>query len=261
MWLVQIVLLSLGDPEEFLSTCFEPPSQPQVNAAVALLLEIGAIVVSSLSALSVLCAIQLIRLLLTQRAPATELGVIPFKYHITPLGTHLANLPVDVRLGKMLVYSSLFNCVYPVLTIAAALGGKTPFQSPLDKREAASTAHTAYCSRAMLEYNPILSVPYPSSPSDTTLFPFSDHIAIIRAFDIWHHVLTTQGGKAAYAYCREHYLSSSGMEEIRGLRQQLLSYLEDANLVSTVAHKHQDMECVEEQIGKEGKLHLPIFYS
>jgi HrpA-like RNA helicase len=196
-----------------------------------------------------------------QRAPPAELGLSAFKYRITALGTHLANLPVDVRLGKMLVYSSLFDCVHPILTIAAALGGKSPFQSPLDKREAASTAHTSYCSRAMLEYNHILSVPYPTAPSSTTLFPFSDHIAIIRAFDIWHHTLSTQGGKAAYAYCREHYLSSTGMEEIRGLRQQLLSYMEDGNLVlSSSARREREKSLLEDQADDEGMLSLIAQY-
>ena len=135
----------------------------------------------------------------------------------------------------MLVYASLFDCVDPILTIASSLGGKSPFQSPLDKREKAGAAHAAYCSRAMLKYNDILSVPFESaSSSASATFPYSDHIAVIRAFDIWHHIFKSQGGQAAYTYCRDNFLSSSGMEEIRGLREQLRAYMKDANLILPV---------------------------
>ena len=32
---------------------------------------------------------------------------------LTPLGKHLARLPVDVRLGKMLIFGALFHCIDP----------------------------------------------------------------------------------------------------------------------------------------------------
>merc|ERR1712194_410571 len=46
---------------------------------------------------------------------------------LTPLGLHLAKLPVDVKLGKMLIFGSLFQCIDPILTIAASLSSKSPF--------------------------------------------------------------------------------------------------------------------------------------
>ena len=46
---------------------------------------------------------------------------------ITTLGLHLSQLPVDVHLGKMILYSCLFSCVEPVLTIAASMSNKSPF--------------------------------------------------------------------------------------------------------------------------------------
>ena len=35
--------------------------------------------------------------------------------------------PVDVKLGKMLIYGALLNCIDPVVTIAACLSSKSPF--------------------------------------------------------------------------------------------------------------------------------------
>ena len=54
---------------------------------------------------------------------------------LTALGFHLATLPVDPRVGKMMIYGALFNCVDPALTIAAAMSARNPFMSPFDKRE------------------------------------------------------------------------------------------------------------------------------
>ena len=50
---------------------------------------------------------------------------------LTPLGHHLAQLPVAPRLGKMILFGAMFSCVDPVLTVASALGFKEPFVVPL----------------------------------------------------------------------------------------------------------------------------------
>ncbi|KAH9256357.1 hypothetical protein BASA81_005590 [Batrachochytrium salamandrivorans] len=48
---------------------------------------------------------------------------------LTALGFHLAKLGTTCRVGKLLILGCLFNCIEPVLTIAAALDGKSPFNS------------------------------------------------------------------------------------------------------------------------------------
>ena len=53
---------------------------------------------------------------------------------ITSLGVHLANLPLDVRLGKMMLYAVIFRCVDPVITLAATMSVKSPFSAPFDQR-------------------------------------------------------------------------------------------------------------------------------
>lgn len=59
---------------------------------------------------------------------------------LTPLGYHLASLPVDPRIGKMLLLGAVFRCLNPVLTIAAALAYRPPFVAPLEKRDEADKA-------------------------------------------------------------------------------------------------------------------------
>lgn len=50
---------------------------------------------------------------------------------LTPLGHHLSNLPVDPKIGKIMLFGAMFSCLDPVLVIAAALSHKDPFVIPL----------------------------------------------------------------------------------------------------------------------------------
>lgn len=66
------------------------------------------------------------------------MGALGASEEVTPLGAHLTAMPVDPRVGKMLVVGALLRCVGPVLTIAAAMAhGRSIFFSPPDKRQEA----------------------------------------------------------------------------------------------------------------------------
>ena len=50
---------------------------------------------------------------------------------LTPLGYHLAKMPVDPQTGKMLLFAAMFSCLDPVLTVAASLSFKDAFYIPM----------------------------------------------------------------------------------------------------------------------------------
>ena len=56
------------------------------------------------------------------------------------LWPYLQELPVDVKIGKMIIYGTILECVESVLVIAGAISSQTPFVSPLEKREEADAA-------------------------------------------------------------------------------------------------------------------------
>lgn len=58
-----------------------------------------------------------------------DLGALTQQEKLTPLGYHLASLPVDVRIGKLMLFGAIFRCLDPALTIAASLAFKSPFVS------------------------------------------------------------------------------------------------------------------------------------
>ncbi len=78
-----------------------------------------------------------------------ELGAINHdtkKKHLrlTDLGRQLAQLPVDPRLGKMILEARKKGCVHEVLIIVAALSIQDPRERPLEKQQAADEKHRRF---------------------------------------------------------------------------------------------------------------------
>jgi HrpA-like RNA helicase len=44
-------------------------------------------------------------------------------------------LPVEPKLGKMLIFGAIFNCLDPILTIVSGLSVRDPFLTPFDKKD------------------------------------------------------------------------------------------------------------------------------
>jgi ATP-dependent helicase HrpA len=73
-----------------------------------------------------------------------ELGAVDSARQLTPLGAELARLPVDPRVGRMIVAAREQGCVAEVLVIAAALSVPDPRERPLAKQQAADQAHLVF---------------------------------------------------------------------------------------------------------------------
>jgi len=61
--------------------------------------------------------------------------------NLTPLGYHLAQMPVDPHVGKMLLMGAMFSCIDPIATIAASLGFRDAFYTPLVSHFLAADVH------------------------------------------------------------------------------------------------------------------------
>ena len=64
--------------------------------------------------------------------------------HLTKLGRRLARLPVDPRLGRMVLESERHGCVREVLVIASGLSIQDPRERPVEKREQANEMHARF---------------------------------------------------------------------------------------------------------------------
>ncbi len=73
-----------------------------------------------------------------------EVGAVTRDRHVTRVGKQLARLPVDPRIGRMLLESAHHGCLREVLVIAAMLSVRDPRERPVDKRQQADEAHALY---------------------------------------------------------------------------------------------------------------------
>ena len=112
--LLQMASLGLGPPEDF--GFIDPPDRRQIRDGIALLEELGAFAQGA-------------------KDPARRL---------TPLGRRLARLPVDPRLGRMVLEADRLHCVDEVIVIAAALSIQDPRERPPDQRAAADEQHARF---------------------------------------------------------------------------------------------------------------------
>eukprot|EP00741_Cyanophora_paradoxa_P024262 tig00021759_g23429.t1 len=167
---LQIRLLDLGSVQEFLAKAVEPPPPAAVQRALRTLIEVDAL----------------------RDEGAQEL---------TPLGVHLAALPVDVRIGKMLIYGAVFDCLDPVLTIAAGMAFRSPFVSPIEAREEADRARRALATGC------------------------SDHLTLVRAYDGWITARREGGRDRERQYVRDNFLSPNTLRMISDMRRQFRELL------------------------------------
>ncbi|MBP6260790.1 MAG: ATP-dependent RNA helicase HrpA, partial [Chromatiaceae bacterium] len=73
-----------------------------------------------------------------------ELAALDGQGQLTPLGQHLARLPLDPRIGRMLLASAELGCLTEMLVIVAALSVQDPRERPLEQRQAADEIHATF---------------------------------------------------------------------------------------------------------------------
>ena len=73
-----------------------------------------------------------------------ELGAVGADGRLTEIGRQLARMPVDPRIGRMLLASMKEGCVEEMLVIASALSIQDPRERPVEKQQAADEAHRRF---------------------------------------------------------------------------------------------------------------------
>ncbi|KAG7197988.1 hypothetical protein KM043_016214 [Ampulex compressa] len=126
---------------------------------------------------------------------------------LTELGSHLLDLPVEPRLGKMLLYAVVLKCLDPVLTIVCSLAYKDPFVLPSQPSQKCAVAAVR---------------------KKFATGTFSDHMVLLRAFQCWQNARAS--GKER-SFCEKNYISAAVMEMIVGMRTQLLGQLRASGFV------------------------------
>ena len=115
--ILQMAALRLGEIERF--PFLDPPDTRQIRDGVALLQELGAL----------------------------KEGAGPPR--LTPLGRQLARLPLDPRLGRMVLAAAEAGCVREVVVIVAGLTIQDPRERPEAERGKADAAHARFVDKTL----------------------------------------------------------------------------------------------------------------
>ncbi|KAK9842413.1 hypothetical protein WJX84_005272 [Apatococcus fuscideae] len=183
---LQIHLLRLGKAYAFLQRVLEPPPAKSVEGALAQLQSVGALSKEEV---------------------------------LTPLGHHLAQLPVDARMGKLLVVAALLGCLAPALTVAACLSYKSPFSAPVGQQDQARRAMQGLAT---------------AGTSSLASGQQSDHLLMVAAYEGWQ-AAKKQGRNAQRSFAQRHFLSEQTLEMISDMRNQFGSMLADTRLLARPA--------------------------
>ncbi|NXY83494.1 DHX34 helicase, partial [Alcedo cyanopectus] len=180
---LQLKSMGLGDPRTF--PFLEPPPHCSLETAVRYLMEQGAL------------------------DEAEEL---------TPIGNLLAQLPVDVVIGKVLILGSLFGLAGPSLTVAAALS----VPSPILRSAQPNPDHVS-------ARGPLLS-------------PHGDPLTLLNIFNHWLQQVKSERGGSSRRWCRRRGLEEHRLYEAANLRRQFQELLRDHHLLEEATPQASDRQ-------------------
>ena len=128
-----------------------------------------------------------------------ELGAVDANRKITELGLQLAKLPLDPKVGRMLLAAKHESCLQEILIIASALSIQDPRERPMDKREAADQAHAKFADEQ------------------------SDFMGFLKLWAFYDEALKSKkSNKELLNKCHQNFLSFLRLKEWRELYHQLL---------------------------------------
>ena len=134
-----------------------------------------------------------------------ELGAVDDDRQLTPLGRELARLPLDPRIGRIVLAARDAGCLPEALVIASALAVPDPRERPLERQQAADQAHLKFRDER------------------------SDFLSLVA---LWEFFADTSAQKLLHRRvvdaCRAQFVSWLRLREWRDVHQQLVATLEEA---------------------------------
>lgn len=180
--ILHVLTMNKNDVTAYLSSALDPPSLVSISSALTNLHETGAI---------------------RQLAKNTVTT--------TALGRHLANLPLDLRLGKLLILGCTFQCLGPLLTLASLMSCKPLYSVPFERREELSSLRAQKAERHDLK---------------------SDLLVDAFIFDEWAGIRKNGGTSAEMKrFAQDHLLNFSTLRDVTSTRLDLLSNLQEIGFV------------------------------
>ncbi|MBL8397982.1 MAG: ATP-dependent RNA helicase HrpA [Candidatus Accumulibacter sp.] len=127
-----------------------------------------------------------------------ELGAVTAEHALTPIGEQLARLPLDPRLGRMIVAARDEGCLHEIRIIVAALSVQDPRERPQERQGSADAAHRAFADDK------------------------SEFLSWVRLWQWYQQQLEhRKSHRKLLETCRENYLSALRLREWHDIHRQL----------------------------------------
>ncbi|MBC7975820.1 MAG: ATP-dependent RNA helicase HrpA, partial [Myxococcales bacterium] len=132
-----------------------------------------------------------------------ELGAIDDDGKLTALGDQLGKLPIDPRLGRMVLGGRDEGALREVLVIAAALGLQDPRDRPQAAQQRADEAHRKFKDEG------------------------SDFVGYLKLWEFWQEARQRSSRSQMHKLCRENFLSYNRMREWEDIHEQLIRVMRE----------------------------------
>jgi len=131
-----------------------------------------------------------------------ELGAVNAERALTPTGQELAQMPLDPRLGRMIVAARDSGCLREMLVIAAALSVQDPRERPQERQGSADAAHRRFADEK------------------------SEFLSWFKLWQWYQEELThRKSQRKLIEACRENFLSAPRMREWHDIHRQLHAFV------------------------------------
>ncbi len=135
-----------------------------------------------------------------------EIGALDEKRNLTPIGWSLSRLPVDPRIGRMILAAAENGVLREMLIIAAALEIQDPRERPQEHQGKADMAHAQY------------------------LDARSDFFGYLNLWDFYQNLKDKTSRSGLRKACQQHFLSFNRMKEWNDIFVQLQQFVHDAKM-------------------------------
>lgn len=169
--ILNIKILALGDARRFLERLLDRPPDSVIEESLQLL---------------------------------NRLNALDDNETLTPLGYHLARLPMDPRTGKMVLLSSIFSCTDPITSTAASLSFKDAFYKPFGKEKEVDRVRHKFA----VNYN-------------------SDHLMFANVIHQWDQL----SHRERPDFARQHFLNQGTLNQLCNMKEQFCEYFHGAKFL------------------------------
>ena len=135
-----------------------------------------------------------------------ELGAIDDRNELTQSGRELAKLPVDPRIGRMILAAQNENCLKEMLIIASALATQDPRLRPIDSAKLADISHQQYADER------------------------SDFLSYLKLWDALQKGAEELSSNKLRKLCQQRYLSFVRWREWQDVHRQLRDLVTESGM-------------------------------